>query len=399
MLPTPGNVTAMPVQNNPAEAALPGTVMQQEIAPQETVPALPGAAPAAVSSAYHQPTELDPPPLGEAADVTVVETVATVIPPAPVGSVVPPLPGAALAPALAPAPDSILEAVVSMPPPAVTTVVPATASAPLAAATPPPVVDPAPVATQPAGTSAPPPIPPQAEPAPVTVVEPVATFTPAMAPAPVAQLPATAVAQTAQVPATLPPPQANPLAGIQQSGQIAESDGFEDMEIGFGSFPIVTLKETTFNTSDGDNLGTTFACVMHHRRKKMLFKCRDDNDAEEMVYSYDGVNTSGGKPLAGIFAEWAAKGWTEPFPKEYSEVTAQLVDLTKGELGNVVLLSIPKSSNARLIGYRTTVRLKGMQLNEVITQIYPGQRVTSGAKKPFYPWAFKEHNKVINIIR
>lgn len=189
-----------------------------------------------------------------------------------------------------------------------------------------------------------------------------------------------------------------PAQLVPQDGVLPASDGFEDMEIGFGSFPIVTLKETTFNTSDGDTLGQTFVCIMHHRRKKLFYKCRDDNDAEEMFYSYDGVTTATGKVVAEIIAEWAAKGWTQPLQKEYSEVTAQLVDLQKKELGNVVLLSIPNNSNPRLAGYRTTVVLKGLKLNQVITQIYPGQRVTSG-KKPFYPWAFKEYERVANLFR
>jgi hypothetical protein len=183
--------------------------------------------------------------------------------------------------------------------------------------------------------------------------------------------------------------------GFQQA---LANEGFEGLDMGFGSFPVVRLQETTFSTSDGDSLGNTFVCVMHTSKKKYLLKCEDSNEAEEFVYSYDKITTtSGKKQIADVRAEWATKGWTNPVWKDYVDITAQLVDLEARELGTVVLLSIPQSSNSRLSGYLTTQLVKGRHISQVITQVYPGQKVTSG-KFPFHPWAFKEYLLVNDLI-
>jgi len=202
-------------------------------------------------------------------------------------------------------------------------------------------------------------------------------------------------------PATQPPGAAGPagslIAGPGGIAQALVNEGFEGLEMGFGSFPVVRLQESTFSTSDGDNLGNTFVCILHGSRKKWLCKCEDSNDAEEFIYSYDQVNTTGNRLVTDVLSEWAAKGWTSPVWKQYTDVTAQMVDLTNRELGGVVILSIPHTSNSRLSGYITTLCVKGRHSNQVITQVYPGQRVTSG-KFPFHPWAFKEYALVKDII-
>ena len=203
-------------------------------------------------------------------------------------------------------------------------------------------------------------------------------------------------------------PAAQPIAAAQPAGvpagfaaggiaQQLAAMGFEGLDMGFGAFPIVKLQDQTFSTSDGDVLGNTFVCVMHQTRRKFLFKCDDSNDSDEMVYSYDKQTTTTGKSIEDVKAEWAAKGFVAPVWKEYTDVTAQLVDLPNREMGGVVVLSVPHTSNSRLSGYMTTLLVKGRQPNQVITQVYPGQRITS-AKKPFYPWAFREYTTVQALL-
>lgn len=202
--------------------------------------------------------------------------------------------------------------------------------------------------------------------------------------------------QPLQAPA-VPPVGGNIIAAAGGISQALAAQGFEGLDMGFGSFPIVKLQDTTFSTSDGDTLGNTFCCVMHASRKKFLLKCEDSNDAEEFVYSYDKVHTTGNKLVEDVKKAWGEKGWVNPVWKEYADVTAQLVDLNNRELGGVVMLSIPYTSNSRLSGYITTLMVKGRQVNQVITQVYHGQKVTSG-KFAFYPWAFKEYMLVSQMI-
>jgi hypothetical protein len=195
-----------------------------------------------------------------------------------------------------------------------------------------------------------------------------------------------------------PAQQTGMMVGAGGFQQALANEGFEGLDMGFGSFPVVRLQETTFSTSDGDSLGQTFVCVMHTSKKKFLLKCEDSNEAEEFVYSYDKITTtSGQKQIADVMSEWAAKGWTKPIWKDYVDITSQLVDLQTRELGTVVLLSIPHTSNSRLSGYLTTQLVKQRHISQVITQIYPGQKVTSG-KFPFHPWAFKEYCLVKDLI-
>lgn len=174
--------------------------------------------------------------------------------------------------------------------------------------------------------------------------------------------------------------------------------GFEGLDIGFGSFPVIRLQDQSFSTSDGDVIGSTFLCVVHASRTKWLYKADDSKDTDDFVYSYDQQYTTAGRPIEEVTAEWEAKGFTEPVWKKYIDVTAQMVDANTRSLGNVVILSVPNNSVPRLTGYLTTILLgQRLQPNEVITQVMPGQRVTS-AKKPFYPWAFKLYCRVDQLL-
>jgi hypothetical protein len=178
-----------------------------------------------------------------------------------------------------------------------------------------------------------------------------------------------------------------------------EEDGFEGLDIGFGSFSTVRLQDQTFSTNDGETLGNTFLCVIHASKTKFLYKAADSNECDDFAYSYDKVTTvTGNKSIDELTAEWAAKGYHNPVWKKYLDVTAQLVDPNTRELGNLVILSIPNSSVPRLSGYITTLKIgQGKSVSSVVTQVYPGQKVTS-SKKPFYPWAFKAYSTVQGFL-
>jgi hypothetical protein len=189
-------------------------------------------------------------------------------------------------------------------------------------------------------------------------------------------------------------PAGTSAAGDRVLGELAD-EGFEGLDIGFGSFPIVRLTDKNFSTNDGDSLGETFLCIMHATRTKWLYKAEDSNECDEFVYSYDQeTTTSGNKTIDEVTAEWAAQGYDNPVWKKYLDITAQRVDYNTKQIGEVVILSVPKTSVARLTGYITTLKLgRRMSPSEVVTQVYAGQKVTA-AKKPFYPWAFKAYADV-----
>ena len=77
-----------------------------------------------------------------------------------------------------------------------------------------------------------------------------------------------------------------PAGTAAVGGKVLEelaSDGFEGLDIGFGSFPIVRLQGNTFTTNDEDTLGETFLCIMHATRTKWLYKAEDSNECDEFV--------------------------------------------------------------------------------------------------------------------
>lgn len=354
-LPTPGNVTPMPATDEEiAGAVLPAATSAVTAPPLPGTPDQAMVAPS-INPAFHQPP-------GEVEDAAVIEVLGPAGP-----STSPPLgmPAAAgpapdVAGQVTPAPPPVAEVYAQSPGVAVQPVVQDQAVLPQAPGQPPVY------GTEPA--------------LPVQGTLPLQPTAPAQVPQ--APVPSVGTSMTAT---------GGILGGLQE-------EGFDGLEMGFGAFPTVKLQGETFSTSEEESLGNTFACVIHGSRKKYFLKCKDSQDAEEFVYTYDKQVTSGGKPIADILQAWAEKGWTKPVWKEYLDVTAQIVEIQSRSLGKVVLLSIPKTSNARLTGYLTTLKVgQGLSPSEVITQIYPGQKITS-VKFPFHPWAFKQYIKVVDFI-
>jgi hypothetical protein len=56
----------------------------------------------------------------------------------------------------------------------------------------------------------------------------------------------------------------------------------------------------------------------------------------------------------------------------------------------LVLLNVAPASVSRLAGYKQRLKIRGQKLNEVITKLTLGKKLTpKGGKKTFYPWEFK----------
>lgn len=212
--------------------------------------------------------------------------------------------------------------------------------------------------------------------------------------------PATIAAHSQQDPAPATTAAVPAPAGVNTSNisKALVEAGFEGLELGFGAFPMVTLQNTEFSTSDGISLGHEFFAVIHSSRKKYLLKANRGRDEEEFTYSYDKITTIGGKSVDEVKQEWLRSGYESPEWKEYLDVTAQLIDIQKRTIDQMVLLSIPHSSNARLSGYITTILTSGTSPADVVTHVHLGQQVTA-AKKPFYPWAFKKYALLGEVVQ
>lgn len=171
---------------------------------------------------------------------------------------------------------------------------------------------------------------------------------------------------------------------------------FDDLDgqIGYGSFPMVKLEAGEF-VCETKTL-KEFACIMKSMRKKFLFKCDKDHTA----YSYDRVHRQDGTPLREVFADWVSQGLLGrgqiPAQTEYAEVAALITDgFTPGRM---VILSVPPASVRRLAGYKAETRVSaGLSLNEAVTFVRVGPKVTTKNKEIFFPWDFAYAGKAADI--
>jgi hypothetical protein len=154
---------------------------------------------------------------------------------------------------------------------------------------------------------------------------------------------------------------------------------------GFGVFPIISLKDTVFASSDGAvNLGSEFFFYWRGSRPKYLVKTTGiaDNDPRSaFVYSYDKVNDVKGQPISQTTDMWARNGVGFEI-KVYTEVNALLDD------ERMVLLSIPYTSIRSISGVLANLLARGLDVTNTLLRAAPGPRITpkNPGSKPYYPW-------------
>ncbi len=196
-------------------------------------------------------------------------------------------------------------------------------------------------------------------------------------------------AKTESAPAKVDNTQKQLAASTNFTKEAAE-DGFEGLEVGFGSFPMITLPgEAVFILSEGEvELGKSIKVRIQNSREKLVYSVKDDDDIKP-IYSYDGVTVAGSTDLVtDKTAQWKAEG-DEVVNKKYLECTALIESCDVEEHnGTMVLLSLPPTAVNKFSGYVAQLRFAGTSPRDVVTECYVGAKVT-GAKKPFYPWAFK----------
>ena len=186
-------------------------------------------------------------------------------------------------------------------------------------------------------------------------------------------------------------PQAAPIVTQpQKGGMLAEmaDTGFEGLELGYGSFPLIALKnDGVFEDTEGGEYDQDFKCIIQQTKTKYILKnTKCEKEDEAMAYSYDGKNDVHGVPLQETIDEWAEDGWGYE-SKTYLEVTVLMVN-EDGEVGNMALLSVPPTSKTKLSGYIAQNRMRrGLMPNQYVTTCEVGDKVKN-VTFPFYPWKF-----------
>lgn len=169
--------------------------------------------------------------------------------------------------------------------------------------------------------------------------------------------------------------------------------GFEDLEISQFSFDRVKLDDGAFIRGEDQELGNSFKFIALGSRANYIIK-RDNGQDSPMFYSYckDGTTLADGGSSKEVLDEWKEEGFATPenpiIVLKYMEVMAQLVE-ENDELGDLVCLSVPPSSRARLGIIPTMAKMRfNANMNEVISEAIVGAKVGQG-QKAFRPWNFK----------
>lgn len=216
---------------------------------------------------------------------------------------------------------------------------------------------------------------------------------------------AESVSETKEV-ATQEPAKAPAAAEVHRnamanfSAQMAEQ-GFEGLELTGMSFDRIKLHEGQFKLGQEEiELGAEFDCTIHSVRKLFVVRQSTDNDAESF-YSYDpkGSTFTDGGSAREKLEEWLEDGYgTEDAPldiREYGEATATLVNRDDEFDDQMVMLSIPPASRARLSGAAAQAfqKFKGALLSDVVVRCMVGRKAGEG-QKSFRPWVFKVVGRV-----
>jgi hypothetical protein len=177
------------------------------------------------------------------------------------------------------------------------------------------------------------------------------------------------------------------IAGANPEKFLAEA-GFTDIKLDFTSFPTVTLNNQKFSTTENENFGDKFECVVLAKREVLLFRGDLGRDKEpELHYSSDGGMTDDkeGKPIADYIEDWKGRGidWDR---KEYTMVTVQMVDGPHAD--EICQIQVSPASRGKLGGYLTGLALRKKKPSDVVTQVGIGPTIGAGIKA-FNPFTFK----------
>lgn len=172
--------------------------------------------------------------------------------------------------------------------------------------------------------------------------------------------------------------------------------GFEGLELGSRSFPMISLKtDGLFEDSDGIQYGKKLTCRLISSQSKTAIQAHPvEDNKKDVLFTYDKITSTSGVSVAA----WENERITQGKRIEKREYTDALVILdAPGEPHDEELriLSIAPKSRERLAGKLQALAIKnGWSTQELASRIreFPlvcecGPKVMK-AQQPFYPWNF-----------
>lgn len=193
-------------------------------------------------------------------------------------------------------------------------------------------------------------------------------------------------------------PSETALVAAPKTGIIAQAaqGGFEGLNSGFGTFPILKIDSESFELDDEEYPEKEIYMNISQSRAKFIVKQKDQGDEAEFIYSYNALIDGRPNPNALDVSGSSVQAWIdkqhlagcETEVKEYIEAIAELMDDNKFN-GELVLLSIPPSGVRRFTGYCIKLQLKHQCLpDKVITVATIGKKIKKGSIS-WCPWVFK----------
>lgn len=218
----------------------------------------------------------------------------------------------------------------------------------------------------------------------------------------------TAVAEVEKTESTAVAPQASKAVAANQVISQAADSGFEGLELGFGSFPMIKLEnEGQFADSDENELGKHIRAVLQQSTPVYLYK-QESNEDGPIAYSYDrntltsykGSEGDEFKTVAEIKAAWEEEGY-ELEEKKYLEVVATICEnheeFIEGEVpeglddieGETVMFRLAPASLKAFSGKVATLQMRKLPIQGATMDFLVGKKRKTNNGKVYFPWKFR----------
>lgn len=186
------------------------------------------------------------------------------------------------------------------------------------------------------------------------------------------------------------PTQSTAVAATNPTQALAQA-GFEGVELGARSFPIISLKNNTrFEDTDGVVYGDKIFGYIQSSRIKYVWSAYP-RDNKKTIFSYDGVHSTSGVPVDTLIQKYGAEGFTMT-KREYRDALI-LMDGNNTEVdGELRILSIPPQSKDRLNGLiQQIMMINRGDPNAVRTTLISAEvgKIIKAGDNEFAPWVFK----------
>ncbi|CAM0049526.1 hypothetical protein VPHK404_0087 [Vibrio phage K404] len=218
----------------------------------------------------------------------------------------------------------------------------------------------------------------------------------------------TAVAEVEKAESTAVAPKASKAVAANQVISQAADSGFEGLELGFGSFPMIKLEnEGQFADSDENELGKHIRAVLQQSTPVYLYK-QEGNEDGPIAYSYDrntltsykGSEGDEFKTVAEIKAAWEEEGY-ELEEKKYLEVVATICEdheeFIEGDVpegledieGETVMLRLAPASLKAFSGKVATLQMRNLPIQGATMDFLVGKKRKTNNGKVYFPWKFR----------